>query len=243
MARFPSSHYPATAEPAQMDEQAEYYIYIQSQFPSCRHPPRPPEASFDEPIDFSNLRALISGGEAVPMKTASHSPTFWKRFGARRDVLRAGFGMSENWWLVRSMTPDRFPNLMTLTAQTTFLLESAAMALKCEVVDSDTGKDLPSGEMGQLQIRGPTVFTEYYGNKRATAESFTTDGWFITGDLAQLDGGGNLSLVGRGKDCININGCQVSDPRCRELRRRCEDQGSFAFLYLCLSHAAGKCRH
>jgi acyl-CoA synthetase (AMP-forming)/AMP-acid ligase II len=60
--------------------------------------------------------------------------------------------------------------------------------------------------MGQLQVKGPSVFTEYYGNKGATAKSFTNDGWFITGDLAQLDGGGNLSLVGRGKDFINING-------------------------------------
>src|SRR6266436_6117383 len=54
-----------------------------------------PEASFDEPIDFGNLQALISGGEAVPMKTAVAFADVLETFGARRDVLRAGFGMSE----------------------------------------------------------------------------------------------------------------------------------------------------
>ena len=59
---------------------------------------------------------------------------------------------------------------------------------------------------GQFQVKGPSVFSEYYGNKSATEASFTDDGWFITGDRAHLDGDGNLFLVGREKDCVNING-------------------------------------
>ena len=60
-------------------------------------------------------------------------------------------------------------------------------------------------EEGQLQVKGPTVFHEYHNNPKANTESFV-DGWFVTGDTALLDSDGNLHLVGRDKDCINING-------------------------------------
>jgi thioesterase domain-containing protein len=73
------------------------------------------------------------------------------------------------------------------------------------VVDGATGADCLPYQEGQLQLRGPTVFREYFNNPQATMESFS-DGWFITGDAAQLDSDGNLHLVGRDKDCVNING-------------------------------------
>ena len=69
-----------------------------------------------------------------------------------------------------------------------------------------TGQSCAALEPGQLELYGPTVFREYYNNPQATAESFTADGWFITGDSALLDQDGNLHLVGRDKDSINING-------------------------------------
>lgn len=49
------------------------------------------------------------------------------------------------------------------------------------------------------------MFRGYHNNPEATAESFS-DGWFITGDTAIIDADGNLYLMGRDKDCINING-------------------------------------
>lgn len=65
----------------------------------------------------------------------------------------------------------------------------------------EPGQDLE----GELQVKGPTVFDGYYNNPLATKESF--DGpWFITGDTAKIDSGGNLFLTGRDKDNINING-------------------------------------
>lgn len=69
----------------------------------------------------------------------------------------------------------------------------------------------PAGplEAGQLQISGTSVFDYYYNNASATASSFTSDGWFITGDLGLLDNEGRLHLVGRDKDCINSNGVKI----------------------------------
>ena len=88
-------------------------------------------------------------------------------------------------------------------------------------------------EAGHLQVKGPTVFREYYNNPKANAESFV-DGWFITGDTAFLDADGNLNMVGRDKDCINING--VKHPSV-DVEDYVEDQKidglMKSFIYVC----------
>ncbi len=77
------------------------------------------------------------------------------------------------------------------------------------IVDSDD-KLLAAGQIGELQVRGCSVFAGYIGNVAANAESFTADGWFRTGDLAELDGEGNVRLRGRIKDIINRGGVKFN---------------------------------
>ena len=67
-----------------------------------------------------------------------------------------------------------------------------------------------AGEEGELQVRGPSVFSGYLDNEAASAAAFTTDGWFRTGDLARLDGDGNLTLTGRLKEVINRGGVKFN---------------------------------
>ena len=78
--------------------------------------------------------------------------------------------------------------------------------VQMRVTSRATGSVCAPLEPGQLELKGSSVFSQYYNNPQATAESFTADGWFITGDSALLDQDGNLHLVGRDKDSINING-------------------------------------
>ncbi|ROW16951.1 hypothetical protein VPNG_01427 [Cytospora leucostoma] len=68
----------------------------------------------------------------------------------------------------------------------------------------------PPGQPGDLQLRGKVVFDSYYRDPEATAEAFTTDGWFLTGDQGLIDAEGYLSLTGRAKDIVNINGAKFS---------------------------------
>ena len=63
---------------------------------------------------------------------------------------------------------------------------------------------------GEIQFKGPTVFRGYWDNPTATAEAFTPDGWYRTGDIGHLDAAGRLILSGRMKDIIVLpNGFNV----------------------------------
>jgi hypothetical protein len=152
--------------------------------------------------------AIISGGEAVPRKTAVAFADLIDQLGARRNVLRAGFGMSET---AAGSIYDRAPITKDAGAtEAQFLsLGTCCDGINMRVVD-DSGTPISGGETGALQVKGPTVFNEYFGNPTATAEAFTDDGWFITGDVGRLDDQGRLHLTGRDKDVLNVNGVKTS---------------------------------
>ncbi len=63
--------------------------------------------------------------------------------------------------------------------------------------------------IGVVEVRGPNVTPGYWRNAEKTAESFTQDGWFITGDLGQVDADGYLSIVGRQKDLVISGGFNI----------------------------------
>jgi non-ribosomal peptide synthetase component E (peptide arylation enzyme) len=77
-------------------------------------------------------------------------------------------------------------------------------------IANEDGAPVPTGEIGEIQVRGPSVFTGYYNNPDATAAAFTADGWFRSGDLATMDASGNVSLSGRLKDVINRGGVKYN---------------------------------
>jgi malonyl-CoA/methylmalonyl-CoA synthetase len=76
------------------------------------------------------------------------------------------------------------------------------------VVDEDT-KAVPVGEIGAIQVRGPNVFKGYWRMPEKTAEEFTADGFFKTGDVGRIDERGYVSIVGRSKDLIISGGYNV----------------------------------
>lgn len=71
------------------------------------------------------------------------------------------------------------------------------------------GTEVRLSEGGELQVRGPLLFSGYYKNPEATKEAFTSDGWFRTGDLA-AEKDGYYAITGRTKDIINRGGVKFN---------------------------------
>jgi len=76
-------------------------------------------------------------------------------------------------------------------------------------VVGDDGQQLATGEIGGIQVKGPNVFKGYWRMPEKTAEEFTADGWFRTGDVGRVDERGYVSIVGRSKDLIISGGYNV----------------------------------
>ena len=81
--------------------------------------------------------------------------------------------------------------------------------IEVKICDPETGRDLPAGEIGMLWVRGPNVFKGYWQMPEKTKEDLREDGFFVTGDLALIDGNGYVTIVGRGKDLIISGGFNI----------------------------------
>ena len=104
-------------------------------------------------------------------------------------------------------------------SETVMLASNAYHAKDGERRAGTVGKPLPGvqlridsskpGEIGGIEVRGPNVFKGYWRMPEKTAEEFTTDLWFKTGDVGKLDEHGVVSIVGRSKDLIISGGYNV----------------------------------
>ncbi|WP_448951871.1 malonate--CoA ligase [Labrys neptuniae] len=77
------------------------------------------------------------------------------------------------------------------------------------IVQSETGQELPQGEIGMIEVKGPNVFKGYWRMPEKTKSEFRPDGFFITGDLGRVDDKGYVHIVGRGKDLVITGGYNV----------------------------------
>ena len=76
-------------------------------------------------------------------------------------------------------------------------------------IRDDGGNDVDTDQPGGLEVRGPNVFSGYWRLPEKTAEEFTADGFFQTGDVASFDADGYVSIVGRNKDLVITGGLNV----------------------------------
>lgn len=149
--------------------------------------------SVDGEFDTASLRTCISGGAALPVEIL-HG--FERRFGCR---LLEGYGLSETSPVASFNHPgaQRMPGSIGVPVR----------GMEIRLVD-DSGNDVPTGEVGEIAIRGEGVMTGYHGRPEATAEAIP-DGWFRSGDLARQDEDGFLFIVDRKKQLIIRGGYNV----------------------------------
>ncbi|MFC1407279.1 MULTISPECIES: AMP-binding protein [Streptacidiphilus] len=85
------------------------------------------------------------------------------------------------------------------------------------VVEPESGRELPAGEVGGIEVRGPNVFAGYWELPEKTAAEFRADGYFKTGDLGRFDADGYLHIVGRDKDLVISGGFNIYPKEIEEL--------------------------
>ena len=81
--------------------------------------------------------------------------------------------------------------------------------VEVRVVDAESGAVVDPGRIGVLEVRGPNVFAGYWRQPEKTAEDLRPDGFFVTGDLVEIDDDSYVHIVGRAKDLIISGGLNV----------------------------------
>jgi acyl-CoA synthetase len=147
--------------------------------------------------DFTTLRCMFTGGEAVPYARAHE---FEQRTGAR--VLQF-FGSNETGALSRTSMVDS-PGRRLRTAG------RVIDAMRVRLFAEDGTDVTASGGPGQAACAGPATCLGYFADPVANAELFTSDGWMLTGDICTLDEDGYLRVVDRKSDFIIRGGKNVS---------------------------------
>ena len=146
--------------------------------------------------DLKSIKACISGAMKLPVETQEQ---FERISGGR---LVEGYGMTET-----SPSTHANPIFGKRKAGTIGL---PLTGTECRIVDqSDSTKDVPAGEPGELAIRGPQVFLGYWNKPEETAATLTEDGWILTGDVAVMDDEGYFSIVDRKKELIIAGGFNI----------------------------------
>ena len=152
--------------------------------------------------DLSSVRIILNGGEAVVARTARKFLSLLAPHGLSASAICPAWGMSEtSSGVVHSLA---FSLDSTSDDDQFVAVGQPIPGVVIRVVD-DGGRFVEQGTTGNLQISGPTVTRGYYQRPDLTAQSFTEDGWFKTGDLAIIRDN-QLAITGRAKDDINING-------------------------------------
>lgn len=146
--------------------------------------------------DISTLRLAASGGAPLPPDVARA----WAEKAPQVKFLNF-YGLTETTSPVTCL-----PDWDKLTRPGSAGLSLPVTELK--VVDYN-GQSLKEDEVGELAIRGPMVFKEYWRNEEATARAFLPDGWFLTGDMARIDPDGFVQIMDRKKDMISRAGEKI----------------------------------
>jgi long-chain acyl-CoA synthetase len=145
-------------------------------------------------LDFSRLHLTLGGGMAVQRAVAER----WKKVTG--CTLAEAYGLTET-------SPAVCINPLDLPAY------NGSIGLPVPSTDvaiwSEDNQPLPTGEVGELMVRGPQVMKGYWQRPDETAKVLGADGWLHTGDIAKMDESGYFYIVDRKKDMILVSGFNV----------------------------------
>ena len=149
----------------------------------------------------AGMRLFISGSAPMLLDTF----TQWQQ---RTDhTVLERYGMSETLMLTSNpyAADDRYGGQsLRVGGSVGFPLPGVSLRIADE-----QNREVPEGEVGSIQVKGANVFAGYWRMPEKTAQEFTSDGYFITGDMGSRDAQGYVRIVGRSKDLIISGGLNV----------------------------------
>lgn len=148
--------------------------------------------------DLSSLRTLIYAGSPISAATVSAA------LDTLGCELRQFYGTTECYIISILRPADHDPSKPDLVASA----GAAIPLVQVRVVDLD-GHTVPTGDVGEVQVHTPIRMAGFLGRPELSAEVFTHDGWYQTGDLGYLSAQGHITLVDRAKDMVVTGGENV----------------------------------
>ncbi|MBO6540395.1 MAG: long-chain-fatty-acid--CoA ligase [Rhizobiaceae bacterium] len=145
-------------------------------------------------LDFSSLYITFGGGMAVQSGVAER----WKKLTGL--VIAEGYGLSETSPVA---TANRFDS-KEFTGTIGLPVPSTEV-----IIRDEDGKNMPTGKVGEILIKGPQVMAGYWNRPDETAKVMTKDGYFKSGDMGFIDKDGYVKIVDRKKDMILVSGFNV----------------------------------
>ncbi|UWS78309.1 malonyl-CoA synthase [Phaeobacter sp. G2] len=142
----------------------------------------------------AHMRLFVSG--SAPLLAETHSQ-FEERTGHR---ILERYGMTET-----NMNTSNPYDGERRAGTVGFPLPGVEL----KITNPDTGASLATGEVGQIEVRGPNIFKGYWQMPEKTAAELRQDGFFLTGDLGKIDDDGYVHIVGRNKDLIISGGYNI----------------------------------
>ena len=161
--------------------------------------------------DTSSLRSMGGGGAALQPDLVARIDT-----SLERGQPNTGYGLSETTGIATAINNEYYVAKPASVGPVVPCMEAM-------VVDAD-GNELATGQQGELLLRGPNVITGYLNNPEATAEAIV-DGWFRTGDIAEIDADGWIHIKDRAKDVVIRGGENV---HCAEVEAALHELGEIA---------------
>jgi len=144
--------------------------------------------------DFSSLKMCASGATALSHETADK----WLSYTG--CYISEGYGMTETSGIISFQVAGE----KSTQGSVGLPLPDTRVSIRTQ-----DGEELGPGMPGELCIKGPQVMTGYFNNEEETANVMTADGFLRTGDIASVDAQGNISILDRSKDMINVSGFNV----------------------------------
>ncbi len=163
-----------------------------------------------EPHKFGSLEFVLTGAEKLPLRIAE---AFEERFGV---YVHEGYGTTECAPVVSANVDDYRSRGFYQIGNKRGTAGHPIPGVVVRIVDVDTGKITPGGEVGMIQVRGANIMKGYLGMPEKTAEVLKEGGWYETGDLGFLDDDGFIHITDRLARFSKIGGEMVPHQKIEE---------------------------